>query len=253
MVSNGFIKKIVDEKKEEKGKLKRKSRKVIGLITKYASSALFALYLSSCCGTFLKDTKVNVKGVVTPVSVSWDITFMGHFEEKTKEEIKKDLEKGNVDEKAKREALRVFRRLNINDEKTLKLLKDLESNDKEVVKDAIFILGEKTYSGKEVELKFLVIKNIREFLYTDDYELRAHALLALTKLRYPVLDEAKMMLFDKEPLIRYVAAYHISQLGNESCLNALKKAFAQETQPTARRMMEKAIKSIERNVEGNKQ
>ncbi|MEM4296682.1 MAG: HEAT repeat domain-containing protein [Candidatus Anstonellales archaeon] len=204
-----------------------------------------------CSGIFLRDTTMNVKGSVSPIfGITWDATFIGHFDEKRRQEVKKDLADGRFRGEDAREAERVTRAdIHVEGDALLNdLIRGLDSKDRETVIECIFLLGNFSYSARHKNQKMEAINKIYKILVSSgNYKIRAHALLALTKMRYAVIEEAKIMLFDSNALIRFVSAHHLSELGNESCLDALKKALSQETQPTVRNEIEKAIKNIERN------
>jgi hypothetical protein len=224
---------------------------------RFLAAPLLSLSLN-CSGIFLRDTAVNVKGSVSPIfGVSWDATFIGHFDERTREEVVNDLRNKRIsNNEAREEAERVSRndmKIKNNPELLKYLLSMLETKGgEENIKEALFWLGQYVYTNEDQKTRDEVIGKVIQFLSPEyDYKIRAHALLTLTKMRHAVLRYAINALFNKEQIIRFVGAYHLSQLATPKCvecIEALEKALQQENQPTVRREMEKALKNIKRNI-----
>jgi hypothetical protein len=250
---NGKIFHEVIGNSDMKNEKKRRER---NKYLRFFAIPLLSLSLN-CSGIFLRDTAVNVKGSVSPIfGISWDATFIGHFDETKREEVVNDLRNKRIsNNEAREEAERVSRndmKIKNNPELLKYLLSMLESKERENIKEALFWLGQYVYTNEDQKTRDEVIGKVTQFLSPEyDYKIRAHALLTLTKMRHAVLRYAINALFDKEQIIRFVGAYHLSQLATPECvecIEALEKALQQENQPTVRREMEKALKNIKRNI-----
>ena len=203
-----------------------------------------ALALNACNAKFIS---TRVKGSVTPVSITWDVAFMGQFKTSSSD-LEEALRNQDLPQHVKDELKRALGKAAVLKVKSWQdLIRGLRSKNKRILLDAIFEAG-RFYFPKEMnEQKLLVVEVLKTYLKTSqDYQVRSHALHSLTKLGVPMLEEAHTLLNSEHSIERFVAAYHLMHLGDERSLPHLIRRLSVEEQPTVKRQIEKAIEAIKK-------
>ncbi|RME80033.1 MAG: hypothetical protein D6769_00635 [Methanobacteriota archaeon] len=192
-----------------------------------------------------KNIKTRFSGMLTPASITWDIAFMGQFD-KDKKALEEALKSNEISDDARDEVLRALGKTAAAKMESLKdILSGLSSQNRRELLDAIFKAGEYVFPPNMDKWKAFVVGILRSYVeVSQDYKVRSHALLSLTKLGVPALKQASIMMLSKNAIERFVAAYHFKVFGSENDLKMLKRWLSIEKQSRVKHMIEEAIEAI---------